>query len=327
MLTVEAIYQQRRDKQTKDLELRRESIYKDHPDLEELRRQISLKQVQILRLKLADRSVKEREELDLYELKEARKRYMADYNIDEEDLKLHYYCENCKDWGYVVEDNVHKKCSCIMEIQESLRQGQAHLSKRMEKENFANFDIFIFDDKSKYEVDGGLRSITERENIIEIRDRAYSFIDNFAQTGSKNLVYYGGVGLGKSYMCYSIAKELIDRGYRVLYLTINELMDMMQLYNFDRDMFAERYKMEDYFAVDKADLLILDDLGTELTNSFVRTILFNIINSRMINNKKMIISTNLSPDELMTRYEERVSSRIIENTDFIKFFGENKRLE
>ena len=325
MITVESIYQARRDEQARRLELRIEGIYQDHPQLKEINNQINLKHLDLARAKLFDPSAAEREELELYELKGDRDRYMKDHDIDPASFKMQYDCNLCQDRGYIVTETAHKKCPCLMKIKEGLRHGQSHISGRIEKDNFDNFDINIFDHTKKYESDGGMRFLTERENILEIKEKAWKFIHEFNNPDTISMLYYGDVGLGKSYMCYAVAKELLDRGKTVLYLTMNELMDMMQLYSFDRDLFVERYTLDDYYAVEKSDLLILDDLGTEITNSFVRTVLFNIINSRMINGKKMIISTNLSPDEITLRYEERISSRLIEYVNFYKFFGENKR--
>ncbi len=328
MATIESIYQDRRDTQARQLDMRTKRIYKDYPDLEKISNRLSLKQLELLKAKLlaGDNFSDTDLELDLMELQRQRDSYMKDYSINPEDLKLQYYCNLCQDRGFIVTDQAHTKCTCMLKIMEDLRGGQSHISKRMDQENFKNFDLTIFDNVQRYDVFFGERQLTEQENILEIKNQAHSFIENFSQRGVKSMLYHGAPGLGKSYMCYSIAKELIDRGIRVLYLTMNEFMDLMQLYSFDREMFMQRYTMEDYYAVEKADLLILDDLGTEVTNSFVKTVLFNTINSRMINGSKMIISTNLSPDEILNRYDERISSRIMDYMQIYKFFGDNKRL-
>lgn len=325
MSTVEGIYQARRDRQAKLRDERIAKIYEDHPQLNEINRQIGLKNVALAKSRLVKSDQIEKQELELHELQGQRDRYMKDYQIDPEDFKLHYDCNLCKDWGYIVSENKHSKCSCLLKIQEGLRQGQAHLTNKLDKENFGTFRLDLFDNTKKVEIYGGLKNLTERENIQEIRKAALHFIQNFRNKEEKSMLYYGGVGLGKSFMCYCIAKELLDRGYTVLYLTMNEFMDIMQLYHFDRSIFFDRYTLEDYYAVEQADLFILDDLGTEITNSFVKTVLFNTVNSRMINNKKMIISTNLMPGELIERYDERITSRITEYMDSYQFFGDNKR--
>ena len=325
MNTVEAIYQARRDRQAKMRDERIAKIYAQHPALSELNNQIGLKNIEVAKSKLLKSDQLSVKEVELHELKLQRNRYMQEHKISEEDFKLHYYCDLCKDWGYIATEDKHTKCACMLKIQESLRQGQSHLTNKLERENFDTFNLNIFDDIKKVEIYGGLKQLTERENIAEIRIAALNFIKNFRDKEEKSMLYYGGVGLGKSFLCYAIAKEIMDDGHTVLYLTMNELMDIMQLYHFDRNIFFERYTLEDYYAVEQAELFILDDLGTELTNSFVKTILFNIINSRMINNKKMIISTNLTPSELIERYDERITSRITEYMDSFHFFGENKR--
>ena len=325
MKTIDQIYQARRDFQARELEKRRNSLYKSYPELEELDRAISLKNLERSKNELfgEDKNQSESLEVQLYELMKKRERYYEDHKIDETETKLRYFCDRCKDRGYLESDGM-SKCSCMLSVQEGLRMGQAHLSNRIAKENFETFELGIFDNTQKYEVLEGLLR-TERENILDIKCAAEGFVRDFDKEDTKGLFFYGDVGLGKSFMCSSIAKALAEKGRSVLYLTMNEFVDMMQLYHFDRELFFSRYSMEDYFALERCDLLVLDDLGAELTNSFVKTILFNLINARMINGKKMVISTNLSPDEVSDRYEERVASRLIGFMDFYKFFGENKR--
>ncbi len=244
--------------------------------------------------------------------------------IDESALKLQYDCALCKDRGVIDEGGQIKNCPCMLKIQETLRKGQPHLNRRLDKENFDSFDLTIFDDKTKYDITGGIYK-TELENILEIKNASLRFVHNLGNENTKSLYFYGGVGLGKSFMCSCIAKAAIERGNSVLYFTMHEFVDMMQLYSFDRSIFFERFSMEDYYALENADLLILDDLGSELTNSFVRTSFFNILNSRMINGKKMVISTNLSPDRIAEVYDERISSRVMEYMENYRFVGKNKR--
>lgn len=328
MATVESVYQARRDAQAKALEERTEKIYRLHPQLEELRRAINLKQVELLKSKsFGEEKRSELLAVELKELQNERDRYLTDYGIDPDDLKIKYFCPLCKDRGYVSNEEHISKCSCMLKIQEDLRFGQAHLSQRIAHENFQHFNLSLFDDTKRYETIPGSNIFrTERENILLIREAAERFIRDFDKDETRSLFFFGDPGLGKSFMCSAIAKELIDHGKTVLYFTMNELVDMMQLYHFNREIFVQRYSMEDYFALERADLFILDDLGTELTNSFVKTILFNIINARMINRKKMVISTNLDQDEIAERYEERISSRLMEYMDDYKFFGESKRV-
>lgn len=327
MITVESVYQARRDAQAKALDERREKIYRLHPKLEELNRKINLKHLELAKSKsFGEQKQTDLLAVELKELQSERERYFKDYGIDPEDLRMKYFCPLCRDRGYLSDDG-YSKCSCMLKVQESLRRGQTHLSQRIEHENFRHFNWSLFDDTKRYEpIPGSNIFRTERENILIIRQAAERFIRDFDKEETKSLLFYGDAGLGKSFMCSAIAKELVDRGKTVLYFTMNELIDMMQLYHFNRDLFMQRYSMEDYFAPERVDLLILDDLGTEITNSFVKSVLFNIINARMINRKKMVISSNLDQDEIAERYEERISSRLLEYMDDYEFFGESKRV-
>ncbi|MDO4712008.1 MAG: ATP-binding protein, partial [Peptostreptococcaceae bacterium] len=318
MPTIEQIYQTRRDAQARALDLRIEKLYARCPDLEETNRRIRLKNLELSKSKLyGEASQSDLLAVELIELQRERDRLLEQYRIDPNELRMQYFCELCKDRGYLESEGTLAKCSCMLKIQEDLRFGQAHLSSRIEKENFSSFDLSIFDDRQRHvPFEGSDVLRTERENILIIRRASERFVREIDKKDTKSLFFYGPVGLGKSFMCSSIAKALFDQGRSVLYFTMNEFVDMMQLYHFDRDLFLQRYSMEDYFALERVDLLILDDLGTELTNSFVKTILFNVINARMVNRKKMVISTNLAPDEVMARYDERISSRLMEYTEF-----------
>ena len=142
--------------------------------------------------------------MQLYELMKKRERYYEDYKIDETETKLRYFCERCKDRGYLEGDGM-SKCSCMLSVQEGLRMGQAHLSNRIAKENFETFELGIFDNTQKYEVLEGLLR-TERENILDIKCAAEGFVRDFDKEDTKGLFFYGDVGLGKSFMCSSIAK-------------------------------------------------------------------------------------------------------------------------
>ena len=327
MYNIEYIYQRKRDQKEAELQNRKNIIYQENPELENMDDKVKLLNLELTKnTVLGNIKAAQLSRAALEEAKEERRIYMQEHEIDPQDLKLKHECDICKDRGYVEKLGIFEKCICLKRLQEQLRYRKSNLRKRVDKENFRTFKIDKFDDTIEYEISPELNiKKTARAQIEIILAQSLNFIENFDNENTKSLIFYGGVGLGKSFMCSAIAKEMMDKGKSVVYYTANELVDMLQLYTFDRESFFKEHIIEDYRDLDDVDLLIIDDLGAELTNNFVKTSLFNIINNRIIKDKKLIISTNLNPMELKERYDERIFSRIIMYTDAYKFVGEDLR--
>ena len=161
------------------------------------------------------------------------------------------------------------------------------------------------------------------ENILNVTNDISGFIEDFPS--ARNLLFYGDTGVGKTYLTHCIAKALLDKGYSVLYLTAIDLFDIFSKYAFDNDNEAD-YR-EAFSQILDCDLLIIDDLGTELANSFTNSRLFYCINERIILEHSTIISTNLDLQGLMNAYSERIFSRITMSYNIYKIFGEDIRLK
>jgi DNA replication protein DnaC len=140
-----------------------------------------------------------------------------------------------------------------------------------------------------------------------------------------NLYFYGDPGLGKTFLSHCIAKELLDDGYLVIYQTASELLDIIRKSKFQQ--VEDRAVIQPIQYLYQCDLLILDDLGTETLTEFANNELFNLINRRLKEEKKMLISTNLPISKLEGRYSARLASRIIGNFKFVEFFGEDIRMK
>ena len=138
-----------------------------------------------------------------------------------------------------------------------------------------------------------------------------------------NLFLYGDTGTGKTFLSNCIAKELLDTGHSVIYFTAFQLFDILEKNKFQKDSKAEA-SMQHMF---DCDLLIVDDLGTELANTFTVSQLFLCLNERILRKKATIISTNLGIDQLSTIYSERIFSRIVSSYTMIKLFGDDIRLQ
>lgn len=224
-----------------------------------------------------------------------------------------YTCPDCKDTGYIG----RKRCHCFEQAAINLVYTQSNLKEILEKENF---NTFSFDYYSGTDVNPA----TGRSSLDTIKDavaKCHDFIDHFSDNFS-NLYIYGDTGIGKTFLSNCVAKELMDQGYSVIYFTAFQLFDILSkgVFKKDEEAIATHQNIFD------CDLLIIDDLGTELTNSFTTSQLFLCLNERILRKKSTIISTNLGMNQLADIYSERVLSRISSNYTLIKLFGADIRI-
>ena len=160
------------------------------------------------------------------------------------------------------------------------------------------------------------------ENAQDAVNKSWDFIEQFSEHPC-GLFFYGDTGVGKTFLSHCIAKELIDRSYFVLYFSAFDFFNFLAKNTFQRDHTAS--DMTEY--ISSCDLLIIDDLGTELTNSFVSSQLFFCINDRITNRKSTIISTNLTMEDFLATYSERIFSRISSNYTMLKLIGNDIRIQ
>lgn len=225
-----------------------------------------------------------------------------------------YDCPLCEDTGYI--DN--EKCICFKKAAIDLLYSQSNLGEILEKENFEHFSFRYYSDTIKNEATG----LTSYETARRAVDKAKSFVHNF-DTSFGNLFLYGDTGVGKTFLSHCIAKELIDSTHWVVYFSAFDLFDLFARNTFDKSA-REAAWQEPVF---DCDLLIIDDLGTELNNTFVTSQLFLCINERIMRGKSTIISTNLGLGLFKETYSERVFSRILSHYDMVPLVGEDIRIQ
>ncbi len=230
---------------------------------------------------------------------------------------MQYQCLDCKDTGYVGKD----KCHCFKQSIVNVLYSQSNIKNAIKKENFSNFSFDFF---SNDYVDESI-GLTPRQNMEKVVQTSKAFISNFDKC-FQNLLIYGNTGVGKTFLTNCIAKELLDCSYTVVYLTAFQLFDILEKNKFRNDEESEEIQNQFNYILD-CDLLIIDDLGTELTNAFINTQLYLCINERYLREKSTIISTNLSLDNINIKYSERIFSRIISNYTLLKIVGEDIRLK
>lgn len=297
---------------------RTEEIYQKIPELEQLAKESKLAYLAAARARIANDEVTAARLQEDNRTKTARKQqlllqsgYPADY------LDPIYKCKACKDTGYISD----KRCHCFSSrIVDSLYL-QSNLKNVLAQENFNTFSLDYYDKT----ISQG-QSYSPYDNITSILKTSKEFIDTFGTEAAttKNMLIYGETGLGKTFLTNCIAKELLDKGHSVLYLSSNELFDsILAEYLLNR-----KSDLEDLFKyIYNTELLIIDDLGTEVTNNFVASQLFEVINKRQLSGRSTLISTNLTMKQFRDRYSERIMSRIISDYVVFNIYGDNIRYQ
>lgn len=310
-------YEEIREKNKKEQEKRKEKVYAKLPRLKEIENEMVNLGIEITKAVLFDSGNKEKllehlkkKQLDL---KIEKAEILSSCNYPKDFLELKYNCKKCRDTGLIGLD----KCSCFKQKQIAYNYKQSNLSQRFKTENFDNFNINYYSDKA---MENG---ITPRRNMQHIYLECLKYVKDFDKH-NRNMLFIGSPGLGKTFLCHSIAKDLLQIGKSVIYQSAPDLMDLVRKYKFDFD--NEKQGDEALKDIYKCDLLIIDDLGTELSTQFSGLVIYNILNKRLTESKKMIISTNLDVDEIIKGYSERITSRIFGNFDMFEFFGEDIRL-
>lgn len=232
--------------------------------------------------------------------------YPADY------LEPIYRCSACQDTGYIG----NEKCQCLKQAIVDYIYAQSSIKDVLEKENFSHFSYEYYSNESS---DDKPSPRANMESIVEI---CKDYIDNFPHIEKNNLLFMGNAGVGKTFLSHCIAYELMNQAYTVLYLTSFQLFDLLKQHTFQKEN-PSITSMEHLLG---CDLLIIDDLGTELNNSFVSSQLFLCMNERLLRKKGTIISTNLSLGQLSSAYSERILSRIMEHYQILTIYGEDIRL-
>ena len=308
-----------------EAEKRKQELYKKFPKLQAIDDKLTTLAISTTKALINNNDKNLLNELNnnISSLKEEKNKILKNNHISEDYFDPHYECNICKDTGYVTnKDYTTTMCTCLKQKLYDEQYNKSNISN-LDTQNFNNFsDLFYSDkiDENKYHT-----NISPRENINLIREICIKFIDNFEDKNQKNLLFTGNTGLGKTFLSSCIANEIIKKGKNVLYQTAPVMLDSIIDYRFGK---ANSTNILD--SILNVDLLIIDDLGTECMNNMKFTEIFNIINTRLLNQNKItktIISTNLSLKNLYSNYDERIVSRIVGNYDICYFFGDDIRFK
>ena len=231
--------------------------------------------------------------------------------------ELPYKCSLCQDTGLIGSEI----CRCYKELVRKYMiehsKKISHFSCDIQNDTFDNFKFDYYGNEIIQKL-----GVSPKENIKRIFAYCKKYCENFGP-GSPNLFFNGSSGLGKTYMSNCIANALLAEGISVVYQSAARMFTFLEDYKFgnvDRDEYNEFYN-----SIFDCDLLIIDDLGTEFSTAYTNSVFFDLLNTRLLNNKKTIISTNTSMRDIEKKYTERVSSRIIGDYTILYFVGEDIR--
>ncbi len=253
-------------------------------------------------------------------LEEAKQRNLAlqqergaliDAHFEEGFLDDSPICSRCGGDGYIGTT----MCECLQELCRQEQKKELSLLSGS-KETFAQFKLDYYSDQYDAKYGASPRDIMKL-TFERCRRYANTFTEN-----AGNLMFIGGTGLGKTFLSACIAGTVADRGYSVVYETASRLFGKMELAKFSGSEEA-RAEVAKYTA---CDLLILDDLGTEMPGQFVTAALYSLLNERLLAGKPMVISTNLNVEEMARRYSPQIASRIHGEFARLTFVGEDIRV-
>ncbi len=308
------ILEERRSDAELQARLRTAEIMEAVPEMEQIQQGLSRVGCELSML-LFYRDDKQKKVDELHQrskaLTQKREALLRANGYDAAAMEPQYICPVCHDTGFL--DG--KLCACHRELLKALTRDEI---RRVAPIDDCTFDSFRLD---KYSDKPNEKGIVPRERAAKIFDAAQRYAHRFSRD-SKSLLFLGGTGLGKTHLSLAIAGEVIDRGYYVCYGTSQNICDDLQTELFRRD--ARTTYTKD--SVLECDLLILDDLGTEVNNQYTIAAVQNIINSRLLAKKPTLISTNYDWHVLEQRYDKRITSRLTDSSYVaMQFFGTDIR--
>lgn len=245
----------------------------------------------------------------LSELNARRTKIMEAHHLRAADFEIHYLCPDCHDTGY--QDRA--VCHCLKQALTDAAFSRFDLSPQARLENFDTFELKYYADAKPVHGPSPRRYMAAMKKLME------GYCADF-ESHHDNYLFYGAPGLGKTFLSNCVANALIEAGKNVIYITAEHLIDLVR----EAVQNGDSHTLSD--SLSDCDLLIIDDLGAEYQTAFSDDQLFQIINDRILSNGRMLISSNLSPKQIQTRYNTRLASRMIGHFKALHFVGTDIRM-
>lgn len=297
-IKAQRILEQRRDSAFTEAQFRSEEIRSAIPEIDEIQKELSKIGLETSQLLFYKGNTDEK----IAELRSKSKQLIARRSeilrkngYSEDAMQPQYICAVCEDSGFIS----GRMCNCHRQLLKDIMKDEI---RKLAPIDDCTFDSFSLDYYSPQPLEN---SIIPRERAQKIFDSARRYAQNFS-LNSKNLLLLGKTGLGKTHLSLAIANVVINKGFSVCYGTSQNICDDLQSEQFGRGDEAYYSKQQ----VLGCDLLILDDLGTEINSQYTIATLYNVINSRILSKKPTVISTNCELSELLEKYDQRITSRI-----------------
>lgn len=247
------------------------------------------------------------------ELQARRAELLAEKGWSPEWLDDVWECAACRDTGYVE----GRMCDCLRELYETERKKDLSSLLKLGNESFDTFDMSWYSDRPDE------NGAVPRQQMNMVFGFCRDYANHFGPH-SVNLFFHGGTGLGKTFLSACIARVVSQKGFSVVYETAISAMAAFEDRKFRSGEAGADVRVERILS---CDLLILDDLGTEMITEFTKSALYTIVNSRLIAGKKTIISANLAPGELERVYTPQIASRLAGDYQELPFVGQDIRLQ
>ena len=295
---------------------RRKAFFAANPEYAELEREIAQTSIKLTRVMLGGQkditdTVAEIRDNNLA-MQRRQREILRKNGCPDDFLEPKYHCPKCGDTGFI--DG--KMCSCFKEILRKMAYEELNRSTPLELCSFQSFSLDFYPEKAVNS------NLSPRHMMENVKRHCWDYANQFT-LNSPNLLFQGGVGLGKTHLSLDVAAKVISKGYGVIYGSAQNFFNTIESEHFGRSE-DKQYTLN---LIKGCDLLILDDIGTEFITQFTTATLHDIINTRLLCRRPTIISTNLSIDGLKSRYDERISSRISGNYTRVQFVGSDIRIE
>ncbi len=313
--------EQRRAARQQEQERRRAEVYAACPRAAEIDRQLRRTIVDIIRSSLKDGrdpvpSIQVIRDRNL-DLQRERADLLRAAGFPEDALEERPFCPQCGDTGW----QGSRMCDCLRQL---CAQEQIQALSDLLNLGDQCFDSFSLDYYSSRPTDQ--YAVSPRENMELVYEVCLNYAQKFGRFYFDNLLLSGGTGLGKTFLSACIARVVAENGHSVVYDTAGNIFARFEARKFSRDAEDSGQARDETRRYLSCDLLIVDDLGSELTTPFVQSALYELVNTRLMEGRRTVISTNLTPEDIRRRYTPQIASRLEGEYHVLHFYGEDIRL-